>query len=816
MTRFTTSNFPRGAAAVLLTAGLMANVAFGQDTRRVTEPVIPPACTTLQAHLATVGDSTIADSDEKRPDTERIQRALDACPSGHAVMLAASGKSRGFLTAPIHLRAGVALVVGEHAILFGSRDPRDYDVSPGTCGVVSTKSHGCRALITADHVRDAGVMGPGTINGRGWAPLLGKSVSWWGLAELARASYKLSQNCPRMMDITHSDNFTLYRVTLRNSPNFHVVYDRGDGFTAWGVVINTPRNARNTDGIDPSSATNVTITHSFISTGDDNVAIKAGSTGAATHITISHDHFYSGHGVSIGSETNGGASAIRIDDLSVDGADNALRIKSNSARGGLVQDVQYHDVCIRHTKNPIFMDTHYTASAVTAGSLVPVFRDIAFRDIRVLDSGTVTLDGYDESRPLTMTMDDVVFDQPGAIKIIAKHAQIAQGPGPMNLPVSGEDVHVTGTTADAPAMSCAGKFVANPKSAEAATAKAAAPASPYAAIVDSHFTGTDGALVSGTPTYRTLGAAVTSIPQNGQGRAVVFVRNGRYHEKLTIDRPYLTVRGESRDGTVLTFDAAAGSPAPGGGEYGTRGSFTLRIVAPDFRAENLTIENAFDYATNAAKPDSDRSKLRGSQGAALMLDTGSDRATFINVRITGNQDTLFANVGRAYFYGCEIRGNVDFIFGAGRAVFDNCTIVSIDRRSQSNNGYVTAPSTLAAQPFGFLFWHSRLEKELPSMARGSVTLGRPWHPFANPAVNSSVVYVDCWMDDHISERGWDRMSSVDSTGTRVWYLPQDARFLEYGSSGPGAIVSPPRRQLKPDEVAAYTPAAVLDGWVPTH
>ena len=110
------------------------------------------------------------------------------------------------------------------------------------------------------------------------------------------------------MQLNRSDDFTLYKITLKNSPNFHVVYDRGNGFTAWGVVINTPdKRARNTDGIDPASATNVTITHSFINTGDDDVAIKAGNTGASSNITISHNHFYRGHGVSIGSETDGGA-----------------------------------------------------------------------------------------------------------------------------------------------------------------------------------------------------------------------------------------------------------------------------------------------------------------------------------------------------------------------------------------------------------------------------------------------------------------------------------------------------------------------------
>lgn len=802
------ASLPLASLAATLVLGSAA--AAAQDTRTVTEPTIPAACATVPARLVPVGDSTLAAADERHTDTQRIQQALDHCTAGHAVVLAAEGARRAFLAGPLDLRAGVTLVVGEHAVLLGSRDPRAYDRSPGSCGVVNTRGHGCRALINASRVRGAGVMGPGTIDGRGWATLLGRDVSWWGLAEQARASYALSQNCPRLMQITRSDDFTLYRITLRNSPNFHVAYDRGNGFTAWGVVIDTPEHARNSDGIDPFASTNVTITHSFISTGDDDVAIKAGS-GPSTHMTISHDHFYRGHGMSIGSETNAGVSAIRVEDLTIDGADNGLRIKSNSARGGLVRDVQYHDVCIRRTRNPIFMDTHYSASAKTEGTRIPDFRDITFRDVRVLDGGTVRLDGYDAARPLGLVMDNVVFDQPGATTVRAQHVALRQGPGPMTLPIAGPDVHVTGTTSDAPRIPCAARFVPNPQS---AAALAAVAASPYAAVVDARFTGTDGARVAGTPTYRTLGAALTALPLNGVGRVVLLIRNGRYHEKLTVDRPYVTLRGESRDSTILTYDAVAGTPSPGGGQYGTRGSYTLRVVAPDFRAENLTIENAFDYMANAAKPASDPTKVHDAQGVALMLDMSSDRATFVNVRVTGNQDTLFPNAGRAYFANCEISGNVDFIFGAGRAVFDHCRIVSRDRGSRTNNGYVTAPSTPAAQPYGFLFWHSRLEKERPSMAPHSVVLGRPWHPYANPAINSSAVYVDCWMDDHIGPRGWDRMSSVDSTGTRVWYEPSASRFYESGSTGPGAIASPTRRVLTAAEAARYTPAAVLDGWIP--
>ena len=427
----------RGFAAALGMTGTLS----AQDTRVVREPKVPAPCAVLRAALVPVADTALANVDETRLDTGRIQRAIDACAPGRAVVLRGDGNKRAFLSGPLELRRGVTLAVDSSAILFASRNPRDYDVEqPGRCGTVDERGRGCRPLISGQRATGSAVMGPGTIDGRGWATLIGRDSSWWDLAQLAKVTNQ-NQSCPRLIHMTRTDDFTVYRIRLRNSPNFHVVFDRGNGFTAWGVLIDTrdPR-ARNTDGIDPTSATNVTITRSFINTGDDDVAIKAGDNGPSTNITVSHDRFFRGHGMSIGSETNGGVRAIRVFDLAIDGADNGLRIKSNASRGGVVEDVEYRDVCIRNTKNVIEMDTHYTASPRTTGTLIPQFRNVRLVDVRVLDGGRVILDGYDAARPLRMVWENVVFDSPERIKIDSSHADIRR------------------IATDARPNSCAGKF----------------------------------------------------------------------------------------------------------------------------------------------------------------------------------------------------------------------------------------------------------------------------------------------------------------------------------------------------------------------
>jgi polygalacturonase len=442
-------------AALLLA---LAVCAHAQDTRTVTEPKIPPVCGSLNAKLAVVDGKTIAAADESKTDTTRIQQAIDACGAGQAVELKPDGGMSAFLSGPLQLRAGVTLLIAKGGVLFASRDPREFDVTPGACGIVNTKGRGCKPLIGGDGVADAAVMGDGTIDGRGWAPLLGQTVSWWDLAQQARAP-GMNQNCPRIMVLSRCNNFTLYRITLKNSPNFHVSYNGGNGFTAWGVIIDTPKAGRNTDGIDPGNATNVTITHCFINSGDDNVAVKAGTPGPTKNITISQNHFYNGHGVSIGSETDGGLSNMLVTDLSIDGADNGIRIKSNQTRGGEVKNVVYEDVCIRNVKNPILMDTHYSAGSSPASGRIPWFTGVVLRNVRVIGQGKVTLDGYDETHRLGIAFDNVVIDDLKGTKWSASHADVKVGPGPVNFKPAGEGVVIEGTSGEGKPNSCEGKFV---------------------------------------------------------------------------------------------------------------------------------------------------------------------------------------------------------------------------------------------------------------------------------------------------------------------------------------------------------------------
>jgi len=260
---------------------------------------------------------------------------------------------------------------------------------------------------------------------------------------------------------------------------------------------------------------------------------------------------------------------------------------------------------------------------------------------------------------------------------------------------------------------------------------------------------------------------------------------------------------------------------PDGEPWGTWGCASVTVRAPDFRASNLVIENAFDYVGNLAAPKFEPIGPNGAQAVALMLDAGSDRAAFDRVDFHGHQDTLFADAGRSFFRDCRITGSVDFIFGGGNALFEQCELHSRFRPGKERQGYVAVPCTPSAQAYGLTFVRCRLTRDA-DIPDGTVALGRAWRPgrtfpdgkYGDPDAVGAAVYLDCWMDAHIDARGWDEMGYTARDGRRVMLRPGDARLFEHGSSGPGAHRGESRRLLTLERAALYSRKRVLDGWAP--
>jgi polygalacturonase len=764
-----------------------ASTAQAQDTRDVREPKVPPVCARLTANLRSE-HGTLNESAEASLDTARIQAGIDHCQAGQAIALQANGTNDAFLTGPLELKPGITLLVEKGATLFGTRNAREYDVRPGSCGKVNDDGRGCKPLIHVDHASHAGVMGEGTIDGQGGRPLLQEHSSWWDLAHQAKVENK-KQNCPRIIVVDSSDDFTLYGITLKNSPNFHVIVNRTNGFTAWAVKIDAPATARNTDGIDPSSSSNVTIAYSWIRAGDDNIAIKAGKNGPATHMTILRNHFYSGHGMSIGSETEGGVSAIRVTDLTIEGADNGIRIKSDVSRGGLVRDVVYQDVCLRDVKNPIILDPFYSS---TPGTLPPLYQEIHLRNVHSSGGGRLTLLGLDGQHLLQAQFDGVAVDglKPGDIR--AAHGRFVFGPGVVNFSPDGQDVEVShgsdGEKGEAP--QCNLRFIPFPQG-------DLVPLQRSPAIADLPPRTSMTVAADGSGDVRSVQRAIDELGSEG---GTVRIKPGTYRDVLRIDRPHVRLEGLTDDPAKVVI--AYGNSAATTGSTFT--SATVSVTGDDFYATNLTFQNDFSR-THELQP-------QGSQAVALAVT--ADRAVFRNVRFLGAQDTLYAASrscksetgpcmpARQYFRDCYVEGHVDFIFGDAKAVFDHCTIHAIAHQDvmltaqskkypEQDSGYIFNRCTVTADP-----------------GVGRIFLGRPWRAYA------WVMFLNSALDTKVAPEGW-----------REWHPGQTDRLTtatygEYGSTGPGAkpaLRESHSRQLSEDEAAKYQACAFLagtDGWNP--
>lgn len=264
----------------------------------------------------------------------------------------------------------------------------------------------------------------------------------------------------------------------------------------------------------------------------------------------------------------------------------------------------------------------------------------------------------------------------------------------------------------------------------------------------------------GTGEFRTIDEAIEVCRAFMDYTKVIYVKKGVYKEKLIIPSwlTNITICGEDRDNTIITWDDHANIKMPVGGldseaavkgkPMGTFRTYTLKVQGSYITLKDITIEN------NAAK-----------LGQAVALHTEGDHILVQNCRLLSNQDTVYTGVGgtRVAFYDCYIEGTTDFIFGPSIAWFQNCEIHS------KANSYITAASTPAGQKYGYVFYKCRLtaDKDVDK-----VYLGRPWRPFA------ATIFMDCELGKHIRPEGWHNWNNAKNEET--------ARYAEYGNKGEGA------------------------------
>jgi len=349
---------------------------------------------------------------------DAIRKAIAAChAAGGGRVVVPAGK---FLTGPIHLESNVNLHLAESATLLFSKNPRDY-LPPVFTRFEGTECMNYSPFIYAFRKTNIAVTGPGTLDGQA------DREHWWPWARAARDDRKAivamaDKNVPvakRIFGEGHllrpnfiqpyrCTNVLLQNFTIKNSPMWELNPVLCHNVTVRGVNIDS--HGPNNDGCDPESCDGVLIIGCVFNTGDDCIAIKSGRNADGRRINVSCQNVVikdcimkDGHGgVSIGSEVSGGIRNIHIQRCRMNSPhlQRALRIKTNSYRGGVIENISFRDITVGQVAEAaIEVDFFYEEGE--GGPFHPVVRNIDVANIKCEKSKhAIFLRGY-PSAPIT-------------------------------------------------------------------------------------------------------------------------------------------------------------------------------------------------------------------------------------------------------------------------------------------------------------------------------------------------------------------------------------------------------------------------------
>lgn len=401
---------------------------------QINPPVFPDK-DFLITDFGAVGDS-ITDC------TEAFKQAIEACSAaGGGRVVVSEGK---FSSGPIYLKSNVNLHVSKGATILFSTNPQDY------LPLVFTRWEGVELmnyspLIYAFEEKNIAITGEGVLDGQAnetnWWPWKGKEEYGWkegmphqnedanraALFEMAENNVPVEERKfgeghylrPQFVQPYRSENILIEGVTFINSPMWILNPVLCKNVTIEGVTVES--QGPNSDGCDPESSKNVLIKGCYFNTGDDCIAIKSGRNADGRRINVPSENIViqnctmaNGHGgVVIGSEISGGVRNIFAENCQMNSPllDRALRIKTSSMRGGIVENVYLRNIEVGQVAEQVIRVNMFYEDS---GAFVPTVRNIEVRNMTVKKGGEVgvLLEGYEQSpvenvRLINVTIDSV-------------------------------------------------------------------------------------------------------------------------------------------------------------------------------------------------------------------------------------------------------------------------------------------------------------------------------------------------------------------------------------------------------------------------
>lgn len=367
-------------------------------------------------------------ADNTRDCTEAFRRAISAAhEAGGGRVIVPPGT---YLTGPIHLKSNVNLFVSDGAIINFSLDPNGYmPVVYSRVGGIECMNYS--PLVYAYEQENIAITGQGILDGRAG------DENWWRWKDTEAGDVKMlesqgekgvpveqrmfgspKQLRPTMIQPYKCKNVLIEGVTIKNSPMWHINPELSTNVIVRNVKV--IGHGPNNDGCNPESCSDVLIEGCYFDTGDDCIAIKSGRNNDGRRVNVPSENIVirncrmrEGHGgVVIGSETSGGVRNVFAENCTMDSPnlDRALRIKTNSVRGGTVENVYLRNITVGQVSEAV-LKVNFLYGEGDAGDFVPTVRNINMENVTSGKSKyALAITAYERSPVAGIHLTNCTFD----------------------------------------------------------------------------------------------------------------------------------------------------------------------------------------------------------------------------------------------------------------------------------------------------------------------------------------------------------------------------------------------------------------------
>lgn len=384
-------------------------------------------------------------------NTKAFEKAIKICAeNGGGKVLVPNGK---YLTGAIHLESNVNLHLEDHAEILFSLNPKDYPI-------VHTSWEGTEVmnyspLIYAKGKTNVAITGKGTLNGQAdstnwWIWSGGKGYGWKKgipsqndpmnrevLVDKAEKNVPVEQRIfgegrylrPNFIEFFECNTVLVKDITVINSPFWILHPIKTNNMIIDGVTVNS--HGPNNDGCDPEYSQNIIIKNCTFNTGDDCIAIKAGRDAdgrrvaiPSKNIIVQNCKMIDGHGgVVIGSEISAGVNNVFVENCLMDSPnlDRAIRIKTNTKRGGIIENIYVRNLEVGTVKECVLLATmFYNVYGSQTGNFMPIVRNISLENVNVKNGGkySVLAEGYKESPVENITLKNVKIEKVDSVYLL--------------------------------------------------------------------------------------------------------------------------------------------------------------------------------------------------------------------------------------------------------------------------------------------------------------------------------------------------------------------------------------------------------------